>query len=130
MLTFRSRTVSLNSNSVAHELLKKIHAEAVPGCAWVFPARVGNGHLVDVRKPLARAMARAKLQDLRPHDLRRSFASLAVNAGVDIYQVKDLLGHSSVAVTQRAYAHLQQDTLRTASEVVAKTVEDAWKRAA
>ncbi|BCS55609.1 site-specific integrase [Geobacter sp. SVR] len=124
----RSRMVSLNS--VAHELLKKIHAEAVPGCPWVFPARVGNGHLVDVRKPLARAMARAELNDLRPHDLRRSFASLAVNAGVDIYQVKDLLGHSSVAVTQRAYAHLQQDTLRTASEVVGKTVEDAWKKAA
>ncbi len=124
----RSRTVSLNS--VAHELLRKIHAEAIPGCPWVFPARSGNGHLVDVRKPLARAMAKANLNDLRPHDLRRSFASLAVNAGVDIYQVKDLLGHSSVAVTQRSYAHLQQDTLRTASEVVGKTVEEAWKKAA
>lgn len=118
-----SRTVALNS--IALELLKKIHAEASVGCPWVFPARSGTGHLVDIRKPLKRAMKMADLEDLRPHDLRRSFASLAVNAGVDIYQIKDLLGHSSVAVTQKAYAHLQQDTLRSASEVVAMTLEAA-----
>lgn len=45
-------------------------------------------------------MARAELKALQPHDFRRSFATLAVNAGVDIYQIKDLLGHSSVAVTR------------------------------
>jgi integrase len=123
----RSRTVALNSSALA--LMKKIHEEAAPGCPWVFPARSGDGHLVDVRKPLARAMSRAGLSDLRPHDLRRSFASLAVNAGVDIYQVKDLLGHSSVAVTQRVYAHLQQDTLRSASEVVGQTLEAARETA-
>ncbi len=119
----RTRTVVLNS--LAQELLRKIKEEAEPGCPWVFPARVGVGHMVDPRKPLSRAMARAGITDLRPHDLRRSFASLAVNAGVDIYQIKDLLGHSSVTVTQRAYAHLQQNTLRSASEVVAKTLEAA-----
>jgi integrase len=114
------RTVVLNS--LALDLLQNIHRNADATCPWVFPARCGDGHLVDVRKPLWRAMARADISDLRPHDLRRSFASLAVNAGVDLYQIKDLLGHSTVAVTQRAYAHLQQGTLRTASEVVAKTV--------
>jgi site-specific recombinase XerD len=72
-------------------------------------------------------MARSGITDLRLHDLRRSFASLAVNAGVDIYQIKNLLGHSSVTVTQRAYAHLQQNTLRSASEVVAKTLEAAQR---
>lgn len=122
------RTVVLNS--MALELMQKIHKDAESGCPWVFPARCGKGHLIDVRKPLWRAMARADISDLRPHDLRRSFASLAVNAGVDLYQIKDLLGHSSVAVTQRAYAHLQQGTLRTASEIVAQTVGDALSRAA
>lgn len=124
----RVRTVSLNS--VALELMKTIRAEAAPGCTWVFPARTGSGHLVDIRKPLKRAMVRADLKDLRPHDLRRSFGSLAVNAGVDIYQVMGLLGHSSVAVTQRVYAHLLQGTLRNASEVVAKTLGEARGMAA
>lgn len=114
------RTVVLNS--LALDLLQNIHRNADATCPWVFPARCGDGHLIDVRKPLWRAMARADISNLRPHDLRRSFASLAVNAGVDLYQIKDLLGHSTVAVTQRAYAHLQQGTLRTASEVVARTV--------
>ena len=122
------RTVALNSGAL--ELLKRIRTEADLACPWVFPARTGAGHLVDIRKPLHRAMARAGITDLRPHDLRRSFGSLAVNAGVDIYQVKDLLGHSSVAVTQRVYAHLLQGTLRTASEAVAKTLEEAMGAAA
>jgi integrase len=121
-----SRTVALNS--LAHELLQKIKQEADPGRPWVFPARVGVGHMVGPRKPLALAMLRAGIIDLRPHDLRRSFASLAVNAGVDIYQIKDLLGHSDVAVTQRAYAHLQQKTLRSASDVVAKTLGESRGR--
>lgn len=124
----RARTVALNS--VALELMKTIRAEAAPDCTWVFPARTGTGHLIDIRKPLKRAMAKAELKDLRPHDLRRSFGSLAVNAGVDIYQVMGLLGHSNVTVTQRVYAHLLQGTLRSASEVVAQTYGDAMKKAA
>lgn len=118
----RGRTVVLNS--LALELMQNIRQSADTACPWVFPARVGDGHLIDPRKPLWRAMERANITNLRPHDLRRSFASLAVNAGVDLYQIKDLLGHSTVAVTQRAYAHLQQGTLRSASEIVAKTVGD------
>jgi site-specific recombinase XerD len=70
-------------------------------------------------------MKLADIKDLHQHDLRRSFASLLVNANVDIYKIKDLLGHSSVAVTQKSYAHLQQNTLRTASEVMVKTLDDA-----
>lgn len=122
------RTVVLNS--LALDLLQKIKLDSEPNCPWVFPAYRGNGHLIDVRKTLWRAMARAGILNLRPHDLRRSFASLAVNAGVDLYQIKDLLGHSSVAVTQRAYAHLQQGTLRGASEIVAQTIGDALLKAA
>lgn len=119
----RGRTVVLNSSAL--DIMRKILQDADPSCPWVFPAHRGDGHLIDVRKTLNRAMARAEISDLRPHDLRRSFASLGVNAGVDLYQIKDLLGHSSIAVTQRAYAHLLQNTLRGASEVVAKTVGDA-----
>ncbi len=119
----RGRHVVLNS--AALNLLLKMKEQADSRCPWVFPASRGDGHLIDIRKAMARAMARANISDLRPHDLRRSFASLAVNAGVDLYQIKDLLGHSTVAVTQNAYAHLQQNTLRSASEIVAKTVGDA-----
>lgn len=119
------RTVVLNS--LALEMVKKLQSEASPECPWVFPARNG-GHIKDARKALWKAMKQAGITDLHQHDLRRSFASLLVNANVDIYQIKDLLGHSSVSVTQKAYAHLQQNTLRSASEVMVKTLEDTLGR--
>lgn len=54
-----------------------------------------------------RAREAAKLPHVTFHDLRRSCATLMVGAGVDLYVVSKLLGHSSVAVTQSRYAHLQ-----------------------
>lgn len=46
------------------------------------------------------------------HDLRRSCGTLMIEAGVDLYVVSKLLGHSTVAVTQSRYAHLQVDRMR------------------
>jgi integrase len=50
------------------------------------------------------------------HDLRRSCGTLMIQAGVDLYVVSKLLGHSTVAVTQARYAHLQVDQLRAGLE--------------
>ena len=62
-----------------------------------------------------RACENAGLNPFRFHDLRHTFASALVQSGVPIYEVKELLGHSSVVTTQR-YAHLSQDRLRHAVE--------------
>lgn len=51
------------------------------------------------------ACARAKLANIRIHDLRHSYASWLLQDGVSIEAVSDLLGHASVATTMR-YAHL------------------------
>jgi integrase len=48
----------------------------------------------------------------------------------DLLLRRHVLGHSSVSVTQRVYAHLLQNTLRSASEVVGKTLETAWESVA
>ena len=61
---------------------------------------------------------------MRLHDLRHSFASFLVNKGVSIYVVQKLLGHSQMRTTQR-YAHLAQDTLADAVEVVAAAIESS-----
>ena len=46
------------------------------------------------------------------HDLRRSCGTLIIEAGVDLYVVSKILGHSSVGVTQARYAHLQTEQMR------------------
>jgi site-specific recombinase XerD len=48
---------------------------------------------------------------------RYSYASMLVQKGVDIYHVKELLGHSSIALTER-YSHLSESTLKHAALMI------------
>jgi len=57
------------------------------------------------------------IPDLAPHDLRRTYAQLGYEAGVPITQIKELLGHASVATTQK-YLDLSLDLETTASDFI------------
>jgi integrase len=59
------------------------------------------------------AVEAAGLEDFRFHDLRHTFASWAVQRGATLPELKDLLGHSSLAMVMR-YAHLSPEHLRSA----------------
>jgi len=59
-----------------------------------------------------RARAKAGIEDATIHDLRRSCGTMLIRAGVDLYVVSTILGHSSVTVTQQRYAHLATEQLR------------------
>jgi hypothetical protein len=59
------------------------------------------------------AVSAAKTDNFRFHDLRHTFASWAVQRGATLQEVKDLLGHSSLAMVIR-YAHLSPEHLRKA----------------
>jgi integrase len=60
-----------------------------------------------------KARVRAGLPNVRFHDLRHTAASWLINAGIDLYTVGRILGHSTPATTQR-YAHLAHATLTKA----------------
>jgi len=63
------------------------------------------------------ARREAGLEDVRIHDLRHSFASFLINGGRSLYEVQQLLGHSTTTMTQR-YAHLARETLLQAANTV------------
>lgn len=66
-----------------------------------------------LRRGWDRARRRARLADVRFHDLRHTYASWLVQTGAQLATVRDLLGHSSLAVTGR-YSHLGVEHLRRA----------------
>ncbi len=57
------------------------------------------------------------LEHIRVHDLRHSYVSVLINAGVPITTISKLVGHTSVEVTWKVYSHLYPDTLSDAIDV-------------
>lgn len=56
-------------------------------------------------------------EELRPHDLRRTYARIGYDAGIDIGQISKLLGHASIKTTQQ-YLGIEVDTKKTVSDFV------------
>lgn len=93
--------------------------EARNGSPWVFPSHGKAGHVTDPRKAWQRVVARAGIQDLHVHDLRRSLGSWAAAGGTSLAIIGAALGHRDVKSTQ-VYSRLQVDVVR---EAVTKTTQ-------
>ena len=99
------RTIPLNDDAFAALIeLRGWHADTWPDSPWVFTSTAG-GHVRWLKTAFRNSCNRAGITDFRIHDLRHTCASWLVMAGVDLYVVRDLLGHASVTTTER-YAHL------------------------
>lgn len=119
----QSRTVHLNAKAreVVEDLLaRKDQEERTRNSPYLFPSRQGTkkGYIYDLRVPFVKACKAAGIEKLHIHDLRHTFASMAVSSGADLYAVQRLLGHSDISMTQR-YAHLAADDLKRATQGVA-----------
>jgi integrase len=76
---------------------------------FVFPSNRQQGErLLDLKKGFKKAVQLAGIPPIRFHDLRHTFATHLVRAGVDIVSVQHLLGHSKITMTAR-YAHSLAD---------------------
>jgi integrase len=110
--------------------LQVLHdVQRLDGAEYVFPAYRGKGHYEGSPKVWRRIREKAGLNDVRIHDLRHSFASIAVSGGASLPIIGALLGHANSATTQR-YAHLHDDPLRAASEAVGSKISSVINLAA
>lgn len=82
-----------------------------------------------IEKPWHTIRAAAGLDDVRLHDLRHSFASIAASSGMGLPIIGKMLGHTQPATTAR-YAHLASDPVREAAATVAGRIAAAMKSGA
>lgn len=109
----------------AVEILRA-RAENRNGSDFVFTSKSRTGHINDPRKSWARVMKRAGLDDLRPHDLRRSLGSWQALAGTSLPIIGASLGHKDVKSTA-IYARLQVDPIRESVDTAVAAMMQAGK---
>lgn len=94
------------------------------GNPFVICGKVEGARLVNLQKPWRRIRKMAGLDDVRIHDARHSFASVAAASGQSLPVIGALLGHSQPQTTAR-YAHLAADPVRQANNVTADAIAKA-----
>lgn len=94
-------------------------------CEWLIPNPKTRKPFNTIKRAWDTARKAAGMPELRLHDLRHSFCSSAVAAGVDLYTVGKIAGHKDYKSTQR-YAHLANDTLMKAVEKSAANLNVDW----
>jgi integrase len=95
--------------------------ERCPFNSYVIQGTRPGKPLADLQPFWQRVRARAGMKDARIHDLRHTFASVAVASGHGLPMIGKLLGHSQVQTTAR-YAHLAGDPVRAAANDVSRSL--------
>jgi integrase len=112
-------------NEPAIEVLSALpRLEANP---FVIAGAKAGQHLINLQKPRRRIRKAANLPDVRIHDLRHNYASVAAGLGEGLPMIGKLLGHSQAQTTHR-YAHLAADPVIRANERVGAAISSAMTR--
>ena len=113
---YRTLPLAEDTISILNEQKKKVGSSP-----WVFPSATGGPISPDsVLHMLHRVLKRAGLPQVRFHDLRHTFATLALQNGVDIKTVSGMLGHFSAGFTLDTYAHVTTSAQKAAANTMGK----------
>ena len=121
----RSRRIVLSDYAIKelYRVKEKSESLGTPTMAlnWVFTNPKTQLPYTSMQVSFAKARKTARLDNVRIHDLRHTFASLLINNGASIYEVQKLLGHHHISMTER-YAHLLPNTLKERTEIMASSL--------
>ncbi len=93
---------------------------------WVFAAPTSTGHIIDPRKSWLRVTKTAGIENLRPHDLRRSLGSWQAIQGASMQVIGAALGHKDPKATA-VYARLTVDPVRQSVTQAVEAMQAAAK---
>ena len=111
--SYRTVTISQQAIEVLKEQKKKTND------TYVFPSPNGGPISPDsVNNMLKRVLERAGIPKVRFHDLRHTFATIALQNGVDIKTVSGMLGHFSAGFTLDTYAHVTTSAQKEAAQTM------------
>ena len=112
----------------AVELLKQEH-EKHPDTSYMFPSPVTGTmyHPDAVGRIHRKLLKKAGIEHIRFHDLRHTFATLALQNGVDIKTLSGMLGHYSAGFTLDTYTHVTNKMQLDAADKMGKFMNGAIK---
>ena len=117
------RTLPLSADAISVLKMQKCR---VGNSEWVFPSPTGGPMSPDsVLHMLQRVLKRAGLPRIRFHDLRHTFATMALQNGVDVKTVSSMLGHYSAGFTLDTYAHVTTDAQLKAAQTMGNILSRA-----
>jgi integrase len=130
--TGRGRAVSVDAGTVA--VLRRQSDRQLDDAALCRESWTTTGHVFTredgqpwhpdrVRVLFGEALKRVDVPRIRMHDLRHTWASLALRAGVHPKVVQERLGHANISITMDIYSHVLPDLQESAAELVAAQVE-------
>ena len=118
---YRTLPLSADAVGVLQEQRKKSG-----NSPYVFPSPTGGPISPDsVLHMLHRVLKRAGLSKVRFHDLRHTFATLALQNGVDIKTVSGMLGHYSAGFTLDTYTHVTTSAKKEAANTMGSILSGA-----
>ena len=117
------RTLPLSADAIS---VLKMQKCKVGNSEWVFQSPTGGPMSPDsVLHMLQRVLKRAGLPRIRFHDLRHTFATLALENGMDVKTISAMLGHVSAVTTLDIYTHITGDMQRAAAASIDRSIGKA-----
>ena len=116
------RKISIPQSAI--ELLRQEH-EKHPDNPWMFPSpKTGEMYHPDsIAKLHEKILRDTGLEHIRFHDLRHTFATMALQNGVDVKTVSSMLGHYDAGFTLRTYTHATRQMQEQAAEKMENFME-------
>lgn len=123
--TKAGRTHYVELSPAALEILE--NTPRTKGNPYIIVGRKRGQHMVNIDIPWRNVRKRAGIDDVRLHDLRRTFGSWLASRGTPIAHIGKLLNHSNSSTTE-IYAHFSKDPLQNAVEDIGQQMIRAARK--